>query len=196
MHTASNIEYKINHLDEIVFINKAWNGFALENDASELTDGKILDRSLWDFITDETTLQLYKDILNLVRAGDVMRFNFQCDSPDKVRFMEMIISPEENNGVLFQTRTLSVDECLSQRILDRNVARTNRLIIICGWCKAIDTGSSGNKDWKDLAIGISILDLFKQYRLPELSHGMCDTCYSAISENLSQRNKKINFECC
>ena len=190
MQSDSNIEYKINCLDEIVFINNAWSSFALENDASELIDGKVLNRSLWDFITDETTRQLYKDMLNVVRAGSVMRINFHCDSPDKVRFMEMIISLKENNAVLFQTCALSINERPRQKLLDRNAVRTKKLIVICGWCKAIDTG---NKDWKNLDVGISILGLFKRDKLPQLSHGMCDTCYSVMSENLSQRNKNINL---
>ncbi len=190
MNAASNIEYKINRLDEIVFMNNAWDGFALENDAPELIDGKILNRSLWDFITGETTRQLYKDMLNLVRAGNVMRFNLDCASPGKTRWMRMIISPGEDDGAVFQTRALAVNERLPQRILDRNAARTNRVIIICGWCKAIDTGIDGKKNWKNLAAGISLLGLFKQGKLPELSHGMCDDCYSAMSETLAQNNKK------
>jgi hypothetical protein len=190
MQTDSVIEYKINHLDEIVFLNSSWDNFALENDASELIGEKVVNSSLWSFIAHETTRQLYKDLLKLVRKGNVMRFNFNCDSPGKVRFIEMIISPEENNGALFQTHTLSVEERLSQRILDRNAKRINKLINICGWCKAIDTG---DKDWQHLDSGISMLSLFEQDKLPELSHGICNNCYSAMAEKISQRKKSLHF---
>jgi hypothetical protein len=144
---------------------------------------------LWDFITDETTKQLYKDMLKLVREGNFMEFKFNCDSSTKIRLMEMIITPAENGALLFQTRTISINERPEQNVLDRNAARTKKLISMCGWCKAIDTG---NNDWKTFDIGISMLGLFEQDKLPALSHGICDTCYSSVSEKISHRYRNFS----
>jgi hypothetical protein len=101
MQTDSVVEYKINENDEITFLSDSWDPFARESDAPELVSEKVINCSLWDFITDETTRQLYKDMLKLVRQSNFIEFNFNCDSSNKIRLMEMIISSAENDAVLF-----------------------------------------------------------------------------------------------
>ena len=143
---------------------------------------KVLHRSLWDFIHDESTRQLYSHILSIARTGRILHFNFNCDSPGKIRLMEMTVSAQQEDGVQFQTRTLQVQERTEQKILDRNASRTDELIHICSWCKAIDTG---NQTWKDLDDSISTLELFKRNKLPALTHGICGTCHEKISNKIN-----------
>lgn len=184
MQSGSNIIYRINGDDLIVFVNEAWDRFALRNDAPDLVGANVLERSLWDFIDDETTCQLYKDILAIVRTGKILHFNFNCDSPDRIRFMEMIISAEKNGGIQFQTKTLQTRARPPESLLDRNARRTQGFLHICSWCKAIETGQ---EEWKDVEEAISILDLFKRDKLPHLTHGICDSCYLRISEKITER---------
>ncbi len=186
MQTSSDIVYRINKNDLIVFVNDAWGSFALENDAPEITAEKILYRSLWDFIDDETTRQLYKGILHAVRGGKFLQFNFNCDSASEIRLMEMTVSAEKDDGVQFQTRILQAKGRTEQKILNRNTQRTDELILICSWCKAIDIG---NQEWKVLDEAISMLELFKQNKLPELSHGMCQSCYELIAKKMIAKRK-------
>jgi hypothetical protein len=183
MSRNSNILYKIDAQDTIVFINDAWDRFALANDAPEMTRENVLKRSLWDFIKDVTTVQLYRDILKIARTGKIMQFNFNCDSPDKIRSLEMIVSAEKNDGVQFQTRTLRIKQREPQNILDINVQRIERFINICGWCKSIEVAL---EEWKDLDEAISMLGLFKHDKLPRLTHGICKNCLQKMSRKVAE----------
>jgi hypothetical protein len=171
--------YRINKEDRIVFTNSAWDTFALENDAPDMTSESVVDRSLWDFICDETTRQLYSHILAIARMGRILRFDFHCDSPGKIRLMEMTVSSERDAGVQFRTRTLKASERPEQKILSRTVRRSDQFIQMCSWCKAIDTG---NDEWRDLDESISHLEVFKHGELPKLTHGICKACYKAVSK--------------
>src|SRR5262245_14710670 len=99
MNYDGDVVYEINNRDEIIFVNEGWVQFALANQGTHLIPEKIIHRPLWDFITDSSTCQIYKDIVGRVRAGRQTRFDFRCDSPTFRRFMEMTITAQESVAV-------------------------------------------------------------------------------------------------
>jgi len=84
--------YRIDPLDDIVFVNDEWIRFADANDGANLSPEKILNCGLWDFITDETTRQLYRQIVDRVRSGYATRFSLRCDAPACRRVIEMSVA--------------------------------------------------------------------------------------------------------
>ena len=170
----------MNELDEIVSVSEAWTRFALANDAPDLVREKVLNRPLWDFITDLSTEQLYRQILERVRSGEAARFSFRCDASDRQRFMEMSITALENGGVRFETRTLRSVDRPPQSLLGRYAPRADDLLRICGWCKRVDVGGA----WKEVEEAVDLLRLFERPRLPELTHGICEACYAGLSAKL------------
>ena len=89
----------------------------------------------------------------------------------------MTVTALENGSVRFETRILQTVHRAPQRLLDRNIARTDDLLRICGWCKRVEVGSA----WKEVEEPASIPGLFERSRLPQLTHGICDTCYAKVS---------------
>lgn len=179
MSSILNISYRINGEDEIIFLNEEWTRFALANNAPEFIAENILNRNLWDFIADDTTRELYQKLIEKVRAGHPIDFNFRCDSSDVRRFSEMKITLLENNHIQFDTFLIKTEERVRQNVFHKDVPRSETILIVCSWCKKIEMQ---NGVWQEIEEAVSVLELFETENLPQLSHGMCLACYEAITE--------------
>lgn len=177
---SSEILYRLNNEDQIIFVNNAWDQFASANEGGHLAGGQVLRRCLWDFIADSTTQQLYRDVLKRVRSGRPVRFGFRCDSPDRRRLMEMDILPKDNRAVEFRTRTVSEEGREPQLLLDVHQSRSDELLRMCSWCKKVDIGG----DWTEVEEAVARLRLFEQAVLPNLTHGICETCFTNATSEL------------
>lgn len=174
-------QYIINNRDKIVFVNEAWDEFALENGAHHLVSDKVLSQSIWKFINDPTSFYIYQEILNKVRAGQDFSFNIRCDSPDRCRFLEIKIILQENGNVLFETRIIKEESRTAQKILEYGTPRSDEMLIICSWCKRFKIESDC---WQEVEIAVTSMGLFEENLYPTLSHGICPDCYGAMSKAL------------
>lgn len=184
MDTNTNVVYRIDSQDRIVFVNNAWQQFALANDAADYTDERVLNRSIWDFITDDPTRLFYQEMVKRVRTNNSLSFNFRCDSSEYRRFMKMKISSAEGNEVQFESQILSSERRNPQAILDRRVKRSDELVVICGWCKKINIGQA---IWKEIEHAVEVLGIFESEIFPQLSHGMCGGCYTSFFEQFRKQ---------
>ena len=184
---AAEVVYTLNAGDEIVYVNDGWTEFALANDAPDLLPERVLNRPLWDFVSDETTQHLYREILRRAREGRPARFHFRCDAPDYRRHMEMTVEGLDGGGVQFETRTLRVDERPRQDLLDRQAPREGGRLRMCGWCKRMDIGG---ERWGEIEEAVTGLRLFERHALPPLTHGMCRPCFDAMSSQLAERRPR------
>lgn len=182
-----HIVYRLNSQDEFIFLNEEWVNFAVANDASDLLPDRVLGRLLWEFIIDETTIHLYREILDQVRAGRSMKFSFRCDAPEYRRHMEMIVTRHDNGGVQFETRTVREEERPRQEALDRRAPRLGDLLRVCGWCKRVDVGQGR---WGEVEEAVTTFRLFEGPRLPMLTHGMCEACLKTMTEKIAERRMR------
>lgn len=183
MDTNTNIVYRIDSQDRIVFVNNEWQKFALANDAADYADEKVLNRSIWDFITDDSTRLFYQEMINRVRTNKIVSFQFRCDSSEYRRFMKMNITAE-GNEVQFESRILRSERRNPQAILDRNAERSEKFVVICGWCKKINIGQA---IWKEIEHAVEVLGIFESEIFPQLSHGMCGGCYTSFFEQFKKQ---------
>ena len=190
MNNNLQILYRINSQDEIIFVNDEWSRFALNNDAPELVMEKVLNRNLWDFITGDTTQELYQKIVQKVRAGHIINFKFRGDSPDFRRLLGMNITLQEKNYVQFETRVVWIEKRLHQNILQRDVRPNERVLTVCSWCSKINVT---DENWQEVEEAIINPGLFEMDALPRLSHGICFSCYQTISEKF-QNHFAVNLQ--
>ncbi|MBX7174216.1 MAG: hypothetical protein K1X72_24800 [Pyrinomonadaceae bacterium] len=174
-------QYIINSDDEIVFVNEDWQNFAVAANASNLLSDKILQQSIWNFITDLSTIYLYREILKKVRTGDPIKFNIRCDSAEFKRLIEINISPQPNDGVHFENRILKMEKRSPQDIFKIDIPRSNKIVVICSWCNRINLEK--NK-WVEIESAVKDSEIFSQELLPQLSHGMCQDCFEKISRQI------------
>lgn len=176
--------YRLDALDRITHVNRAWLSFAVENESDALTPEAVLRRPLWDFIADNETRHVYRMILSRVRSsGKEVRLPFRCDSPSIRRFMEMEISPLPEGAVEFKCRLLRAESRPSVGLLDPAADRSGEFVQICGWCKRIrlDTG-----EWVETEEAVKRLDLFGAKKLPRLTHGICPDCHRVAMKEIGR----------
>lgn len=174
--------WEIDHRDHLISVNDNWLAFARENEAPGLSREFVLERPLWDFISGHETSHLYKLIFEKTRAqGSTITLPFRCDSPDRRRFMEMVILPLPDDAIRFASRLLKQEFRDLLKILDSSTERSEEFLRICSWCKKIYLPTHG---WRELEEAIRVLDLFGEEKLPQLTHGICDVCQAWVGKNL------------
>ena len=183
MASGENLHYRINEENKIIFVNSKWDQFAEANNGVNIMSSQILNRTLWDFISDRTTLNLYRELLQMVRNGRTVRFNFRCDSPTFRRFMEMEISHGENSCIDFHTHEVATESHLAPVLSVMIPHHSDKLIRICSWCKKIHTGEL----WVELEKAVNHMRLFENSELPTLTHGICDICYHDIKSIIKSK---------
>src|SRR6185436_13937110 len=126
------ILYRLDDRDEIVFVNDDWSVFANANDGEHLIPSQVIGRSLWDFITDSTTRQLYRYVVKRVRQGRAIEFTFRCDSPSCQRLLQMRVARCVNGELEFRTRSLSQQPRETQSLVEPGQARSHERVPACG----------------------------------------------------------------
>jgi hypothetical protein len=178
----SEVCYRINDRDEIVFLNDAWIRFAVDNHGYNLTPRQVLQHPLWNFLTDDVTRQVYADSVRRVRKGQDVRFDMRCDSPSFRRFLELSISLCPEGQVEFTTREIRREVRTPISLLITGIPRSYDLLHMCSWCKRVEME---NNTWVEIEDAVARLQLYLQPSLPSLTHGICDECMSRIHDTLA-----------
>jgi hypothetical protein len=160
--------------DVLVWVDSWWLAFARENGASELTEQFVLGRSLWDFIADAGTRELYQQIHHQLRNGrQRVLLPFRCDSPTVNRHMQMTITAEADGWLFYESVLLRAETHPKLAVLDREQPRSDALLTICGNCQTALIEPSG---WLDLAEVAVRLHLLESDKAPRLRHVTCPAC--------------------
>jgi len=173
------IKYRINVLGEITYVNSSWDEFALVNDAPELSSGQILGRSIWEFISDDTTVFLYHQMVDRARLGNNVQFQLRCDSPSTRRMLDVKIEMHPTGDIEFQSRAIQETAREPQELFSRGRERSDEMLTVCSWCNKIKVAE---EDWREVENAMPNLSVFQLGAAPQLSHGMCGECYQRISD--------------
>ena len=170
----SEVVYRIDLNDCLVFFNDQWDRFALENDGSHLTSDKINQRPIWDFIHDAETRHLHEMLLRRVRANHpIAKLPFRCDSPSLRRYMEMDIVPLVDGKIEYRCRVLKTQSRKPVPVISAHAQEGMPLLRVCSWCKKVDVG---HNSWLEVEEAIGSLGLFSKAISPRISHTICDGC--------------------
>ena len=174
LNPKSCIEYEIDSTDIIININKYWQELARKSHLSDLASDQLIGRKLWDFISCDKTIHIYKLIVERVRLHFLsIKFSFRCDSPKFRRFMDLYVSPESNGAVKFKSVLIREEPRPYVCLLDPKFNRSGAFLRICSWCKLIAVSES---NWQEAERAIESLNIFGSERMPELTHTICASC--------------------
>ena len=164
--------------DRITYVSANWWFFADENGAgADCYPPQLLGRSLWDFIAGEETRHLYGILIAKARAGiKELKVPIRCDSPDRRREIIIGLKSVGDGHIEFLCRTIQVDAREPVDLLRSDVARADRIIRICSFCKKVAVTAD---EWIDTEQAIDRMALFIDNALPRLSHGVCPGCHEA-----------------
>lgn len=170
------LTYRIDGRDVIAAVNDAWAPFAQANQAPQLTD--VVGQSVWDHVADDTTRQVYRDLIAGVRAGRIVTFTYRCDAPALRRFMRMTMLPEADGGVAFDSVIERAEPRPPVALLDSTSGEPSAMVVrMCSWCKRAYVEGG----WHEIEIAVERLGLFSGGPMPGLTHGMCEDCYARVT---------------
>lgn len=181
LNDPAGVRYRINAQDQIESVDEAWQRFAAANDGHDVQAPGILGRPIWNFISDEVTRRLYRQVVTNVRHGRIARFNLRCDGPATRRLLQMTVEPAGDGSVDFSTSTVWTETRPPVALLSRQTRRCTDLIPVCAWCNRIGLGGS---DWVDVEDAVARLGLFERGLLPELTHGICSRCLADVTSTV------------
>lgn len=173
------VTYQIDRNDTLTQVGDNWRAFAAANGAPQLAD-HVLGHTLWEFIRDPTTRQMYFDLLAGVRGGRVITFAYRCDSPSQRRYMRMTMTAAPDEGVAFSSLTVTTEPRVPP-VPDETTSPAGRtLVTVCSWCKRV----SVRDEWLEMEVAIDRSGLFTGDTFPSLTHGACPECYERIMAEL------------
>ncbi len=182
-NSKETIIYRIDNNNIIDRLSDNWQICSEENFGGDICKPiNVIGSPLLDFITGLETRYLYKIILRRVR--DRMRsstFGYRCDSPEKRRFLDLSIIPLKHNAVDFWSRVVRTESREPVVLLKNDIERSDEFVRICSMCKKI---SISDTEWAEVESAITKLRLFEKERMPELTHGLCQSCYDKIMTTL------------
>jgi len=178
------VVYWLDASDRIVRIGDTWTSFAVLNDAPELAEPAVLGASIWPFIADSTTKNIYRSLLQRVRDGGTARFAYRCDGPSIRREMEMHLVQE---GALarFESRVVRWTPRPPQALFDRHAPRGADWVRACGWCNRLHVGDL----WLEVEAAVPALGLFEAEWLPALTHVICPDCAHIMKDSSRFRER-------
>lgn len=170
--------YTIDREDRLTSVNEAWLDFAASNRASNLSSESVVGTALWKYIAGEETQHLYQMVFARVRAQDTqIILPFRCDSPDRRRFMRLVISPLSSGSIQFDAVTVREQERPPLTLLDPVIERSGRTIFLCSWCKKARLPEG---DWLEVEDAIVRLDLLSEPAVPAISNDLCPNCAKVV----------------
>ncbi len=182
----SPVIYGIDEEDRIVFIGGAWDAFAVANHAEQIISSRVLHTSLWQHCQGAMVEQMYRSLLQRVRATKrQIEFIYRCDAPEIRRFIRMCIKNLEEQPDLIAFTNQIVREELRpyQALLDVYMPRrSDDMVAMCSWCNKVRVDGSG---WHEVEDAIAALKLFERDTYPEITHTICPACVAKVETELS-----------
>jgi hypothetical protein len=183
-------EYHLDSHDLINWVSEDWLGFARENGATDLTADNVVGRSLWDFIPDEPTRRLYRDVFGTVRTTDQpVVIPFRCDSPTLRRFMRLEVRHHPGCGIDLKSVLVRAEPCERRTLLDADAPQSSNCITMCSCCKHVLVEPHGWLPVEEANTHPRICQIGKR---PQIRYEVCAACKTlATSQRIAAINAKL-----
>ncbi len=183
--------YRIDSTDTIVNVSDNWYTFAGANACKDLHPEDVMGHKLWDFIQGLGTQYLYHELYRRVREGIPLRpIPFRCDSPCERRYLELIIEGLPDGQIDTTSKPLRSEPRSPVKLLDMAAPRSTEFVTVCSVCKKMEVSPG---QWAEIEEGLTHLRLFEADVMPQLTHGLCRSCFKTaladLEKNTSDKGK-------
>ncbi|MGV3590649.1 MAG: hypothetical protein ACO1PZ_03100 [Gammaproteobacteria bacterium] len=169
------ITWQIDADNHIRNVNAAWGLFARANNGESVLAERVIGSNLLDAITDFSMRELYARMIERVRTGQVLKFHYRCDAPDRRRTFLMEVRPLGTGAVEFVSTLEHEEPRVAIAMLELGRRRDDRIVTICSWCQQVKMPDGG---WLPVEIAVERLHLLEAETFPRISHGMCEHCHA------------------
>ncbi len=183
MRDFTEIGYTLDSNDGLLEVSSEWDLFACRNQAPGLTKNAVVGHSLWDFISDEPTREIYRLVLAQVRNGMPRTFILRCDGPKCRRLIEMSFSLVPDGKVEIKIILLGVKSRPFQRLFSVTTPRSAKQIMVCSWCNHVQIRGD---QWEEVEVAMQQLHLSKLTSLPQLHFVVCPHCFTKVMEIMAE----------
>ncbi len=186
-HSQPIYRYRLDEADVIVYVNHWWLAFAQENNATELDESSVVGHVLWEFIVDEPTRTLYKEIHKHVRSsGHPITVPFRCDSPTLQRYMQLTINNDGEGQLLCESRLIRAVPQRHIALLDSAQERSDSFLTMCSCCKRSLIEPSGWLEIENIALK---LRLYEKQAVPGVRYTVCPSCANRFQHEGKQEHQ-------
>ncbi|MCF8145328.1 MAG: PAS domain-containing protein [Deltaproteobacteria bacterium] len=188
--------YRIDSTDTIVSVSDNWSTFADANAwGSSLRPEDVVGHKLWDFIQDRETRHLYRELFRRVRGGIPSRtIPFRCDSPSERRYLELLIEALPDEQIEITSKLLQTKPRSPISLFNADTSRSTDFVTLCSMCKKMKVSPG---QWSEIEEGLAHLRIFEADKMPQLTHGLCHSCYQLAMGELNDfrtPNKAIDSD--
>lgn len=175
--------YRLDPADTIISVSDNWRTFAAGNGWNNpLRPEDVVGHKLWEFIQGPETRQLYQELFRRARAGGPSRaIPFRCDSPAERRYLELLIRPLPDRQIEIISTILRTEPRSPIHLLDAGRSRSADFVRICSMRKKIMVSP---QQWTEIEEGLARLRIFEADQIPQLTHGLCLSCYQMALREL------------
>lgn len=167
-------QYRVDSKDRITWVSPRWLAFAQENGAPELTEQRVVGRSLWEYVDGDATRAVYEKLHRQVRQqGEPVVVPFRCDSPSLRREMQLTIRSEHEGLLLYESAIVMSAPCSPVNVLDLSLPRSLSFLTMCSCCKRVLIEPDGWLEISDASVRLKVLDT---PRPPQLAYDVCPAC--------------------
>lgn len=175
--TELTLVYRIDASNRMVWVNDAWVEFAHENHGELVMPEHVIGHDMMASISNDSVRQIYELILQRVRAGDPVAFNYRCDAPHKRRTFAMTVTLLPTGEVEFVSQLMHEETRPSIPLLEKDRPRNDELLHVCSWCQQVELPDG---TWASVEAAVVKMELLEAEALPGISHGMCQTCHASM----------------
>lgn len=173
--------YRIDAANRITWVNSAWSEFARENGGEAVMPEQVMGQDLFASITDPALRQIYRSIIERVRAGVPVNFSYRCDAPDKRRVHDMEVHLLPDDATEFVSTLRHEETRPLVAVLVPGGVRSKELIRVCSWCQKV---AMPDDRWLPVEQAVAELRIMEGLQLPAISHGICLPCQATMMAQL------------
>lgn len=184
MALGESVAYVLDKHDCLAEVGAMWDRAALASGAPELCAASALGTSLWSHIGDATTAELYRLILDRVRAGRLVNVPFDGSGPGVLRQMRLHLRPLPGGQV--ECRSTVVREHWQGTVRSSAPEPVPPLmrLTVCSWCGRMRVET----EWRDVEVAVTALQVFTAAGPSVISHGACPACATRLIDDVHRRD--------
>lgn len=181
LDASGNVAFLVDSDRVIAYCNPAWDRFALANNGEHAAAKFVLGRRIDDFIP-TAMRRFYDDVFSIAKTPRIVRFDYECSSPDLYRCFRMEVMFLRSYGGFLISNSLRLEKAHREV---GNVAfppdrfryeGADGLIVMCCNCrKTRRLGEWGTWDWVPAHL---------QRAAGTVSHGICPICSAHLYPEL------------
>jgi hypothetical protein len=163
--------YLLNPELKIVYCNKAWDRFAMQNGGMEWLRANVVGQSVLEATSGPLTGFYAEVFAKVTRDGRPWQHDFECSSPDVYRLFHMRALPLEGSSILIEN-SLRIEhphgkDRPAMSPIEAMYRNEHAIIVMCAHCRRTRRKAMPRWDWVPAFVADSPTPV---------SHGLCETC--------------------